>query len=154
MNKPVANIPKPLSDKQGCLRATGVGCGVLVFAALVIALVVMLRINTVYQYGVDVSVNNMQKKLDVERTLTDAQYYEMSNYLKSIKAYVAQAGRTKESMGKVAQVFSLFQTGLKDGRLDRNEIAAIRAGMLASGIPILAPPAPTPSLQTTPSVNP
>lgn len=146
------NIPKPLSDKEGCLRATGVGCGVLVVAALVIALVVFLRIDKVYQYGVDVSVSNLQKKLGVERTLTDAQYYEMSNYLKSIKAYVAQVGRTKESMAKLADVLNLFQTGLKDGRLDRQEIAAIRAGMLASGIPILPPPSPSP--QATPNTNP
>lgn len=132
-----SNTPKGLSDKEGCLRASYVGCGTIIVMLIIIGLLVYFRLDNFFIYGINHNLTQLQNKLNVERTLTDEQYYELSSYIKSLGDFIVSEGRNKETIIKFRKGYRAFQSALRDGRIERNELAMIRSAMLESEIPVV-----------------
>ncbi|MCD4812636.1 hypothetical protein K8S19_02965 [bacterium] len=126
-------------NNEGCLR------GIIIFTIIVLvlvgilALVVYLRPQNMLRYGLITSITELEEKVGLERTLPDEQYKELKVYLRSVKKYISENELDKEIIGRVGPINEVFKVVLQDGRINRDELAEIRAVMWRSNIPLDVP---------------
>ncbi|MCK5242734.1 hypothetical protein KAR34_09805 [bacterium] len=134
------------SPKDNVKRNDGCFMGMAIVAILilaligVLALVIYLRPASLLRYGIIANLNTFEQRLEQERTLTNEQYEELKIYVNSLKKYMVQSDLDKTVVMRIGPVSEVFKAALKDGKIGRTEIAAIRSAIWKSNIPLDVPP--------------
>jgi len=144
-NPPTVEIGR---KNEGCLWGTAVLLILILFLIGTVAVVIYLRPASLFRYGIVTMINDMEKKLEQEKTLSQEQYEELKVYLKSMKKFVLQNKMNKSIVSRIGPVNETFKSALKDGKIGRTEMTAIRSAIWKSNIPLdisRSKPEPVPS---------